>query len=154
VGLTQTLKDKVILDIADIDGTGIFATTLAESGREPKPIAEVVAPAVFIAPGGGAETDTETLTNRVGASQQDYVLQCFIQSGTPNADMDDLLDDLRNAFERATSNVLTASGTGWKVTDSTVSDWTEVLTDEDIHQQSYFREVTLTVAYTYTRGSA
>jgi hypothetical protein len=74
----------------------------------------------------------------------------FIKSSTPNADMDNLLDDVRNAVERSNGNTQSRSD----VISARVSDWTEVITDETIHGEVYYREAVVEVQYHYTLGSA
>jgi hypothetical protein len=149
VSVTATIKTALVADLDAIDGTGIFSTTLKETGTEPVRIDEAEAPAIYIFASDGT-SDLETLTNLRGETEQSYTLDLVIKSTTPNADMDTLLDDVRNAIERSTSNVLGVAA----VNTATVTDWTPVETDPGIHEGVYIRQVNVVVSYLYTRGSA
>ena len=147
--ITATIKAALLADLNDIDGTGIFTTTVAEVGSEPKPSNEVQKPGVFIYSTEG-EADLETLTNLRGSTVQTFTLDLVIESNTPNADMDTFLDDIRNALERTVSNTLAVD----RVSNVVVTDWTPVETDPDIHMNTYYRQVNVVVSYLYSRGAA
>ena len=149
MAITATIKAALIADLTAIDGTGIFSTTVAEVGSEPKHVSEVEKPGVFIYASEG-ESDLETLTNLRGSTDQSYTLDLVIESNTPNADMDAFLDDIRNAVERDTSNVLGVA----RVETAVVTAWTPVETDADIHMNTYYHQVNVVVAYLYSRGAA
>ena len=149
MSITATIKAALIADLTAIDGTGIFSTTVAEVGSEPKEVSEAQKPGVFIYASEG-ESDLETMTNLRGETQQAYTLDLVIESNTPNADMDTFLDDVRNCVERTASNVLGAT----RVNTATVTDWTPVESDPDILMNIYFRQVNVVVSYLYSRGAA
>lgn len=149
VAITRALRDALVLDLQDIDGTGGFVTTLVEVGVEPKDVDKIVSPSVYLAPAETGEAEPLTIANVMDGVQR-YTVQSYVRSATPHADAQDLLDDIRNAVERSTSNLHQRAD----VLLSMVTGWSEVLTWGDIANQWGLIEVTVTVKYSYTVGSA
>lgn len=149
MSITATIRDALMTDLRDINGMDGFVTALAEVGSEPKRVDEAQKPGVYVQSTEGV-SDLETITQRRGEVEQIYTLDLVVSSATPNADMDALLDDVRNAIERDGSNILTVSA----VTKVTVTDWSPVGTDPDIALGVYWRTVNVAVNYIYTRGAA
>lgn len=150
MSITNTLKDALITDLNDITTANGFSKTVSEVSREPIRFDEAKVPHISIVPGDGGSAAAETLTNRIGAGEQEWTLQLVLRTTTPNEDMDDFLDDVRNAIERSTGNLGSASG----VILAGVTGWTGTITAEEIHENTYYREATVTVQYEFTRGSA
>jgi hypothetical protein len=136
-----------------IDGTGIFTMTVAEVGREPVRPDEAKSPGIYISSGSG-NSELGSISNLRGDAEQVFTLDLIVESTTPNADMDSLLSDVRNAVERSASNIKATVIANGSVTDVVASDWTPVLTDPGIHELVYFRQVDVVISYLYTRGSA
>jgi hypothetical protein len=149
VGMTNDVRSAIVADAEDITTGNGYSMTVVEVGVEPKPIELVKAPAIFLVPGEGGDSDPATLTNRKGVATQRVVLQLLVRSATPHADVENLLDDVRNVIERSDSNV----GALPAVRKITVSEWTEVVTQGEIHNQWGLIEAVVTVEYLYTRGS-
>lgn len=147
---TNALKDALITDLNDVTTANGYSQTVAEVSREPIRFDEVKVPHISIVPGDGGSAAPETLTNRIGAAEQEWTLQLVLRTTTPNEDMDDFLDDVRNVIERSTGNLGSTAG----VILAAVSSWTGTITAEEIHQNTYYREATVSVQYEYTRGSA
>jgi hypothetical protein len=146
---TNTLRDALVADLTAITVAGGFNTTLAEVLAEPDPEKETLKPAAVLTSGPGGTSDQESLTNTKGLAVQQFVVELHIQSATPQQDMDDLLDDVRNAAERSNSNLLAVAGTEMV----TATEWDEAATDTPISQGTYIRKVTVEIRYLYTRGS-
>lgn len=150
MAITRQIKDAMVADLESITAGNGYNFTVAEVGVEPKPAPEVTKPAVFILPGEGGSSELAQLTNAAGIASQTYTLQLVVDSAQPNEDMDNFLDDVRNAIERSSSNVNAVSG----VEMAAVTGWSEIVTDPGISQNTYFREATVEVRYLYTRGAA
>lgn len=150
MGITKDIKDALISDLNGISTAAGYNTDVKQVSREPVPIDEARKPHIAILPGGGGDSDLEALGNREGIATQRYTLQLVVQSSTPNADMDNLLDDIRNAIEPSDGSVMGVTGVEY----AGLEDWSEVVTDELTHGQVYYREATVAVRYVYTRGSA
>ncbi|RMF18883.1 MAG: hypothetical protein D6760_13540 [Deltaproteobacteria bacterium] len=150
MAITQQIRDALVSDLQQITTGNGYSTTLVEVGREPKRITEARAPAVYIAPGEGGTSELETISSGMGSAVQRFTLQMIVRSATPNQDMDNLLDDVRNAIERSGSAVLALSD----VVTAAVTGWTETVTEPDIALDTYYREATVEVTYLYRRGSA
>ena len=147
--ITGSLKSAIVADLETIDGTGNFSTTVAEVGREPKRFDEIKKPAAFIV-SADYDSDPESNTLLSGLATHTFALQLAIHSNTPNADMDDFFDDVRNAIEVSTSNLVGVTG----VTKVDVTGSSPTYTDPSIHEGIYLREVEVAVEYKYERGSA
>lgn len=150
MAITRQIKNAMVADLESITAGNGYNFTVAEVGVEPKPAPEVTKPAVFILPGEGGSSELAQLTNAAGLASQTYTLQLVVDSAQPNEDMDNFLDDVRNAIERSSSNVNAVSG----VEMAAVTGWSEIVTDPGVSQNTYFREATVEVRYLYTRGAA
>jgi hypothetical protein len=148
--ITKRIRDAILLDLADITVANGFSTTLVEVGAEPKRIADSTLPCVFLTTGPGGRGEAYQLSNFAGHTTHQFVVQMMVRSSTPNADMDNLLDDVKNSVERSTSHVTALT----EVDDITVVDWTETTVSGDISNSTYYREATIQVSYVYSRGAA
>ena len=148
--ITTLIKNALVADLQLINGAGIFQTTVAEIGLEPKRYDEAKSPGIYIGSSAG-EGDQDSITSRIGTRSQDYNLDLIIKgSNTPNADLDTFLDDIANAIEHEDSNINGVNG----VESVVLSEWTAVHTDPGISEGIYLRRVTVSVTYLYSRGSA
>ena len=147
---TTILRQALEADLADIDGTGVFYTTLAQIAREPSGMAEMIYPAVYIVPGGGSSDDLEERTNLTGVATQEWELRLYVNSETPHADIEQLLDDVRVAIGRTTGNLQNVDGVHY----AGVSEWPdEVRTSPAGHKQLGEIELTVQVRYEYARNT-
>jgi hypothetical protein len=146
---TKTLRDALKSDLEAINGTGIFTTTVATVGTEPVNVDTVAPPAAFLIPDRSGEGTPADVSDRVGKAVQLFTVQLYLQTETPNVDMLAFLDDVRNAVERSTANIGAVAGVEW----AGASNWSEVLTTEDLAVQRAFAEITVSVSYFYTRGA-
>ena len=152
VAITKAIKDALVADLEYITVAHGYATEVKQVSREPIEPDLLQKPGIAIIPETGGESDESELGNITGAAVQRFRLQLVLgASSTPNDDMDDFLDDVRNAIERSASNTLAASG----VIKTTVNSWTEVMTGKTVHDNTlYYREAAVSVDYEYTRGAA
>jgi hypothetical protein len=142
VSITETLAAALATDLATV-------TALAEIGREPKRVDEALAPSAFIVSAQGS-ADLESLSNREGESYQTFTVQTMVRGATPNADMNNLFDSIRNAVERDGGALMVLP----TVVTVSVTRWSSVFTESSIHEGVYIRELDVTVRYVYTRGGA
>ena len=150
MAITRSIKNALVSDLEHITEANGYSKTLAEAGLEPKDWDEAKYPAVYVIPDAGGSSELETLTNLKGEAEQAFTLQLVLKSANPNTDMDNFLDDVRNAIERSAGNLNTLAGVEF----AGITEWSEVLTVRDEDYGLYYREATLTVRYLYTRGGA
>ena len=150
VPITKTIRDALISDLQQISTANGYGTDLVEVGTEPKPMSEARPPAVYLVPGQGGTAELETLSNMQGAAIQRITLDLLVRSATPHDDAVVLLDDVRNAIERSDGATLAVNG----VESVQVVEWSEVMTSEDVGNAWGLVNVTVEVAYVYSRGSA
>lgn len=154
VGLTevllQTFEAALVADLQKINGTGIYETTVKTVGTEPKAANEVDAPAIFIIPGGGGEDEINELGQRSGLAEQRWILQLYVRSATPYADVMILLDDVRNAINPKTSNLNALSNVRWAMVES----WPDApRTSTDINDMWGMIQCTVALQYQYEIGA-
>jgi hypothetical protein len=142
MSITETLAAALVTDLQTVSG-------IAEVGREPKRIDEALAPSAYVITADGS-SDIETISNMQGQCRQSFVVQLMVRSAAPNADMNSLLDAVRNAVESSSGTLVTLS----TVVRVSVTRWSGVFTEPSIHEGVYLREVTVDVDYIFTRGSA
>jgi hypothetical protein len=148
---TETIHAAIVSDLGDIDGTGIFTTTLAEAtGDQARRFDEMKHPAAIVFNGEGAD-DPETLGNKTREATQTYTIRLGIQSNTPQAGIRALLDDVRNSLQRSTGNTLTATASNNKVHDVTCT-WTLPEADEGVHEGILTATIDVAVTYYYDSG--
>jgi hypothetical protein len=146
--ITRSLREALLADLQQITIANGFKNTLADVTKYPKPIREMKAPCVSITEGGSGEAEIETIGNRQGLATQSFNLIAAVRSMDGPEAMDDLLDDIRNAIERTSSNLFDLAIV------ATVDSWGEILTDRDVQGQVYWRPVTVRCEYAYNRGTA
>lgn len=142
MSITETLAAALETCLQSVAG-------LAEVSREPKRMDEARSPGAYIVSADGS-AGLETLSNRESDPRQVFTVQLFVRSATPNADMNSLLDSVRNAVE-GDGSALVSIPTVIRVQ---VTQWSSVFTESSIHGGVYLREVDVAVDYVYTRGSA
>lgn len=148
---TETIHAAIVSDLGDIDGTGIFTTTLGEAtGDASKRWDEMKHPAAIVTSGDG-EDDFETIGNKTRTATQSYTVVLGIQSDTPQAGIRALLDDVRNSLQRSTAATLTASSSSNIVRDVNCR-WSLPETDEATHEGILTATVEVVVSYHYTSG--
>ncbi len=147
---TAQIKAALVDDLEQISTANGYTFTVAEVGTEPKRVDEARFPGLYLIPGAGGSANIEELGNRAGYATQRYGVQLFVRSTTPNTDMDNLLDDVRNAVERSAGNLMGISGVEY----AGVSQWSEVVTEGDINEHVYYRELVVEIRYEFTRGAA
>lgn len=150
MAITRSIKSALVSDLEHITEANGYSKTLAEAGLDPKDWDEAKYPAVYVIPDAGGSSELETLSNLKGEAEQAFTLQLVLKSNTPNTDMDNFLDDVRNAVERSAGNLNALAGVEF----AGITEWSEVLTVRDEDFGLYYREATLTVRYLYDRGGA
>lgn len=150
MAILSTIRTALASDLAQITTGNGYSLTVAQVYTEPKRVAEMLKPGIYIAPDESTEAEIDTLTNRIGAAVQTYTVVIVANTRTPNATMDNFSDDVRNAVERSTGSLQTTAG----VYNVVVSEIGSVLVDADTAQDDYLRVIKLTIEYEYTRGSA
>lgn len=150
MAITAQIRAAVIDDLKYISTANGFSATLSEVASEPKRIDDIRTPGVALtdSPGGGSQP--EGLGNQKAAGTQRITVRMVVHSSTPCVDLDNLLDDVRNAVERSGSYCSAVSG----VYLVGVEEWTEVKTDREISEQFYTRDATIVVNYIWQRGAA
>jgi len=148
--ITTTLRQALVADLAAVDGTGSFFTTLAVVASEPEASAAQIYPAVYIVPGGGSTDDIDERTNLTGVATQEWNLRLLVLSATPHEDIEKLLDDVRLAVGRLSGNLQNVSGVHY----AGVTQWPdEVRTSAAGHQQLGEIECTVEARYEYDRNT-
>lgn len=154
VAVTKAIRDALVVDMAAIDGTGIFVTTIAAAYKQPLALAERATPSSALVPNQGGQADNATIDGRRGEAAQVYTAEIVVKSSTPLDDVMDYLDDLRNAVERPTSSTRAASGDNWKVERVQVVEWEPVMTGADIANGYGIYHAQIEATYIYERGNA
>jgi len=149
MGTTQTHRDALMLDLADITVANGFNTNIATSSRTSLRHDEADKPAASITAGAGSDSELDSLTNLRGLATQSFTVELMTDGATAEQDMDDFTDDLRNAVERSTGNL---QGTA-NVEMVAATSWTEPRKEAINDGLTLVREVTVEVRYLYTRGS-
>ena len=150
--ITATIKQAIVDDLTDVDGTGIFSTTIAEVGTTPKRIDDAKFPGAYVFSGEGSAS-LSSLTDKLRSGTQRYIVQLAVHSSTPNADMDTFMDDVRNAFERETSNLNTINVSNIRNFQTDVGSWDWFPTDQTIDEGKLLAEVEVIVRYDYNAGT-
>lgn len=149
--ISTTLNTALKADLNAIDGTGDFATNIG--GRvydEPEQESKLDRPCITYTPGGGGEDDPDVHTPKTGEAVQRFSLRLLVRSETPHADALALLDDIRLAVGRTTSNLLAVPG----VLAVGVSEWTdELVTSRDQGGRRAEWDCIVSVRYTYNRNA-
>lgn len=146
---TKTLRDALMLDLADITVANGFNTTIATSSVTSVRHDEVTKPAAAITAGAGGDSELDALTNLRGLATQSFTVELFTDGATAEADMDDFTDDVRDAVERSAGNLQTTANVEMVAATS----WTEPRKEVFNDGLTWVREVTVEVRYLYTRGS-
>lgn len=152
MSITLTLRDAVVDDLGDINGAGIFVTDLTAGtiATVPTPDSMLSLPAAEVRPGeGGTTEDPETLGCTDGMSEQDIIVELHVRSTTPYDAIANLVDDVRNAIERAGGNVRTVTGVFF----ARVAAWEIKHLAEDHANQRGRATITVHVKYEYDAGS-
>lgn len=150
---TRLIRDALILDLGDINGTGNFVTNVQEISPEPRSIAHIRHPGIIVEPDeGGGTDDPDTLSARKSVVDQIFNLRLVIASTTPHDAIQDFIDDVRNAIERRDGNsYLCALSYVWH---ATVDTWQKKDLEKTGQQQRITAEVSVRVRYNHTRGAA
>lgn len=142
--ITATLREALADTFRSISMQNGYATD-PHVVTEPKAVRDLPLPCIAVAGGQGGQSAPEQLTNGAGVAVQSFLAQFVTKS---NAQMDDLLDDARNAVESNVSPLLLVPG----VEMATVTEWSDPLFDDDL--EMVLREATVEVRYVYPRGGA
>lgn len=150
MAVTKNIKNNMVTDLTGL--TVRSGVTIQDVFLEPKNLHEIERfPAIFIVPGDGGTAELETISNRYGKARQVYILQYVDRTTTPNDDMDDATDAIRNALENSSTTLEAMQET----IDIVVESWSPVIaTDELTADTIYFRNHDLAVGYVYERGNA
>lgn len=156
VAITRALRDALVADLQDIDGTGIFSTTVDTVYAEPTEMSRRSHPSATLMPIQGGIAEGTTLACRLGSATQRFTVEFAVRSSTPVNDVMDFLDDVRNAVERTTSNVKTALSaiSGASVLNFEVTEWEPALTGEDVSHETGLYRAEVVITYEYERGAA
>lgn len=149
VGKTADIQQGIVDDLNDISVANGFATDVAEVQTELRLLSQAQTPAVHIRPTLGGESDVATLTDRHGVTSQFFALNLIVKSATPHAAATALLDDVRNAVERSSSNIGAVAGVQY----AGVTEWTEFKNSTDMSNQFGVIEAQIRVDYYYQRGT-
>lgn len=149
---TSDIKTALLADLAAITQANGYNVTVSEALDEPKDISDARNYGVYLVPGPGGTSEPETFSEQYAVGAQEFVAQLIVMGvSDPNNQMDLFTDDVRNAVENTSSNL--AGALSGQVVWAAATEWTEVLTSEELSQGVYFREVTIQVRYAYQRGA-
>ena len=142
---TKQIFDAMILDLQDIDGTGIFTTTVLAVTENERTFADSKTPAIMASTGIG---ESETFAMRHNRTIQKFGLKLRSREANPGDTIRALLDDVRNSLERTGSNTLTVSAV--TVTAVIVEEWTRINMASE--QEDNWAEMDCLVSVTYTHA--
>ncbi len=148
---SRTLTDKVILDLKDISVANGFDTDVSVVDRRVVTFQSATVPHIEVRAGGSGplvDSDPEQLSVDLGAATHRNLLKLYIRDDKPEEKLDDLIDDVRNAIERKTSNIQTVA----QVWDATVVQATPFHTTEDLKDNWAGAELLIETRYEYERG--
>lgn len=149
VVITTTLRDALKDDLGDV-ATPTFEITLRKVYSEPVATDKLIYPSAALIPFEGGTSETDQLTNREGLAEQLFTVRAAVKSRTPFADLMKVLDSIRNAVERSTSNLYGVS----QVEQVDVVSWEPVLTSDEVANQVRIIDIDVRVRYHWERGSA
>lgn len=150
MAVTKNLKNNMVTALTGL--TVRSGVTIQDVFLEPKRRDEIERwPVIFLIPGDGGKAELETISNRYGSARQVFILQYMDRTDSPNDDLDDATDAIRNAIESSASALEAMNET----IDIVVESWSPVIsTDELTSGGIYYRTHDISIGYVYERGSA
>ena len=147
MALTQLLEADLLADLANISVANGFDTDVAEVSADPLDAQHATMPSVELNPDEGGDAEVSELGDRAAAAEQQWTLRLLVAGATHRADIQNLLDDVRNTV--ATGTLSQRSG----VESAKVATWDAPLLEESIGEQRASMRAVVRARYNYLRGA-
>ena len=139
--ITNAIRDAIVTDLGTVAG-------LNTVGTRPVRIDDADKPAAYVGRGDGAdEVEGGAVCDRV--ANQSFDVKLYAHSSTSEDDLDDLIDDVRDALQVSTSSVSGVTG----YLDVTCS-WGQPTTDAGTNDGYAVATMTIDVRYSFRGGEA
>ena len=153
MAVTKSLKDALVADCESITVANGFENTIGDVATDPEDATALALPALVIEGLADGEDDPATFGARMANATQRFTVVGLIRGDESGAALESLLDDLRNAVGRPTSNLKTALTSGNKVQHAIVSGWDEDEGSPRLKNEVHRFSAVVEVSYYYVRGS-
>lgn len=147
MALTAVLEADLLSDLGDIATPG-FDTDVQLVSANPEDEQHASLPAILLQPEEGGEADPNELGNRAALATQEWQLRLLVRGTSARTQVQNLLDDVRNAVGRSNGALQSRAG----VDHATVVSWSAPLVSKDSGHQRAKMSATVRVQYTYARG--
>jgi len=148
----REITAAVVEDLESVTALNSYATDVKEVTTEPKDIMLLRTPGIVLRAFGAGDAEEETIGNRRRSAIQRYAAGLVIISNDPDGAIHDFLDDVSNAIEKSTSNVMTQAGTNYTVESAKVTDWSPVQASKDLTNYKARMALVIEVGFIYTPG--
>ena len=136
---TNDLRTDLAADLATVSGLNV--------AEHPGDRLKLALPAALIRSPGDGDADVASLTARSAEATQRFGVELHLAGD--QADVEDLLDEIRNAVDQSTSNLNTRAGVRFAM----VTDWADVEGSEFMRGENHKFTLTVEVGYQFVRGS-